>query len=445
MFRIGVVSILVVGLTAGAVARAENGPAKRPHPRSQRSGARPWHRQVTEAQEAELLEALKAKRPEAYRRLMTTRENKPRTYRRALSFMWGWYEKIRGLPKDVQDAMMYQIEARSYIHRLAREVVAIESEGERTEAEGRLRKVIAGEFDAEQIIHAHKLATFEKEFARMRSELAARKRDRAKVIEKRFNDAMKLVQKLRRRRPHRRLKDGRGDESRLVPDDYVPPALLSSTPAGAGPRTDDKPRRGPQPARNRMRPGPRRRYMSGPSEDEKRQMLSVLKEKLPDVYDRLTALEQDKPEEYQRLLKAIWSRYRQWKKMPRDVQTVAMQTVTARLNVYRLVHELAKAEGGPRVEELKKHLRKAITEQVGAELAVRAHGITEFERRLKHMKDELAGRAAQRNKIIQERLERHLKAAARLWRPKKHRDDTDDDRPARPRRPRVHRPEADGN
>ncbi len=422
---------------------------------------RPYGPAVTDAQEAELLKALEEKRPEAHSRLITLKENDPAAYQRMLQGLWRWYEQVRKLPKDVQAATIYLTESRQRIARLARELATAESEGDRELARTRLREEIAREFDAEQITNAYRLKQLQQDMDTMRSGLEQRSTRRDRMIESRYKTALERAERIRLHK--QRPGDEVGADGLMAAPAAMLPAPVAatatpSTAGGAKSGSDVKrplPRKDGEGERRVLRERPHPVFAGGPSDNDIAEMLAVLKEKRPEYYTRLTALEKSNPEGYRRLMRATWQWYQRWRAMPKDVQGPALIVADSRLVAEGLTMELAKASSDSQRAKLKDALKTTLTTGFDAETAVETNGLKALQTRLVQMQAELDEHAKNRSDIIEQRFKQHTESSHRLWR-KSPRNDapeqkrpTKDERPApappeKPAQPQPPLPESDG-
>ncbi|MCE5278346.1 MAG: hypothetical protein ABFD92_01235 [Planctomycetaceae bacterium] len=412
------------------------------------------------ATEAELLKVLEEHRPEAYSRLMTTKDQDPAAYQRMLQSMGRWHEQFRKLPKDVQTAAGYLTESRQRIYRLARELANADSEGDRELARKRLREEIAREFDAEQITHAYRLKQLQQEVDTLRTNLEKRAAQRGQQIETRYKQALQRAERIR-------LHKQRGDDEPglgALELDEPAAALVSqraptATPSAATARNAPDAKRSGAPKdaspnqrrTDRERPRERSRqpvFGGGPNERDLAAMLDLLKEKRPEYYARLVALEKSNPETHRRLMRATWQWYQRWRAMPKEMQGPALIAADSRLAIEGLTLQLAHAAGDTQRAQLQETLKKTIAAGFDAETAVETNGLKNLQTRLVQMQAELDEHARNRGEIIDQRFKQHTESSRRLWRKTPHGDAPKDEHPTpppeKPARPQPPLPESDG-
>lgn len=184
-----VATIALVSITAAIVAEGtEDTAVSRPsgrRPENVTTMRPPRLRSLSPEQEAELLEMLKAKVPQRYERLVELRESKPQSYRWALRHTWRWYQHLKDLPSDVQDATITEQAQRVNISKLIRELRGTNDRVAKADLENQLREAIRKSFDAEQTLREHKLGELEERIKRLRAELKARLQQRSELIQER--------------------------------------------------------------------------------------------------------------------------------------------------------------------------------------------------------------------------------------------------------------------
>ena len=147
------------------------------------AATQPHRRDLSKAQEQELLGVLKEKRPEHHKRLMKLRESSRMRYRWMLQMMWRWYQRWKHLPEEIQAAAITEMDSKVQVWRLARELRKEISKDERKELLFKLREAVARQFDAEQKVRTHRLAQLEKQLQRARLELRERSEKRSQTID----------------------------------------------------------------------------------------------------------------------------------------------------------------------------------------------------------------------------------------------------------------------
>ncbi len=177
--------LLAVLLTAGSLTlwaqQAEEPEPRRPNESDRRSRFRRRF-ELTDSQQAELLEQIKAHRPEEYEQLMKMKESQPRRYRWILAERWRWYQRYKSMPASVQKALLTQYEARVRIARIRKALVDDPSDQQRQTLAAELKTQVAALFDANQTIRTHFLKKLEEKLERFRKELDDRAEQRDKLV-----------------------------------------------------------------------------------------------------------------------------------------------------------------------------------------------------------------------------------------------------------------------
>ena len=179
---LGVLAVLAAGLVAAPPAAREirnstqypttrrgedrSGPRSRPapgdHPLLGILGRRlPERAAVTrplnEDQVRELLGVLKTNHPVLHERLARIRESQPVAYQRAVSEAWGWYEKWKALPPQVQQRTLQMQRDTMRIWRLSQEYHKAPDAATRDKLRAEMRQAAEAVFDADQSVRQHHL------------------------------------------------------------------------------------------------------------------------------------------------------------------------------------------------------------------------------------------------------------------------------------------------
>jgi hypothetical protein len=159
-------------------------------------------RRLTEAQEAQLLQALQQRDPNTYQRLRRMRETHPRRYRMFIRRAWSWYQRWKDMPPAVQDAFIRLRAGRVRVWRLAQAVHRAEDEQTRSALKGRLREMLNELYDDRQAVMKHRVEQLEQQLAQLKQRLADQSSRREKVID----DQMERI--LQARPPRRKAEGG---------------------------------------------------------------------------------------------------------------------------------------------------------------------------------------------------------------------------------------------
>ncbi|MBL7132841.1 MAG: hypothetical protein ISS78_01965 [Phycisphaerae bacterium] len=185
-------------------------------------------------------------------------------------------------------------------------------------------------------------------------------------------------------------------------------------PGGRGPKHAPGPGKPPGLRRPHKPAGqPRRRGLSDAQEKE---LLAVLKDKRPELYERLIHQRQTDRLRYRWVLQMMWRWYERWKHLPEEIQDAAITEMDSKAQAWRLAREMRKAGSEGEKEQLLAKLRGVVAKQFDAEQKVRAHRLAQLEKQLKRAREELQARAKRRTKIIDELVERLIKGSSKLSR-----------------------------
>ncbi|MBI5725303.1 MAG: hypothetical protein HZA50_15190 [Planctomycetes bacterium] len=149
----------------------------------------------------------------------------------------------------------------------------------------------------------------------------------------------------------------------------------------------------------------------GVTEEQERELLEFYKSVKSEYYDSLVRLRDNNPHVYKQMLKRFWNRYQEIKTMPRDIQVVAIFEQELKAGIWKtgnLIREAKTRDDAQAVQQLTDKLRDLISQQFDAEMKMTEYGLTQFEERLKKLREELKQRAGQKDQIIEQRLHENL-------------------------------------
>ena len=145
------------------------------------------------------------------------------------------------------------------------------------------------------------------------------------------------------------------------------------------------------------------------TDEQTEALLAFLKDRRPDLRERLVGLREKDPRAYRRLLRTTWWWYLRWKDAPADVQNHAIEEEVSRIQIWKLAGAIRKTENEGERKRLAVQLREAVTRNFQAEQKVREYRLKQLAERLKQLRDELKQRSERQETIIGERVERYLK------------------------------------
>jgi hypothetical protein len=189
----------LIGLTALGLWASDEPNGSPPRPRARRARTRPPgvpHKpehgvRLTEAQEAELLEYVRQRRPQMYERLAGLKDSNPWRYRRSLKLLWHVYQRVQAMPADQREAFLAEHDARVEVMRLVEQLGAATDPEEVDALKGRLKAAIRDQFAAEQKHFEARLARLERQVIRLRAALKDRQSRQREIIEERYGRALK--------------------------------------------------------------------------------------------------------------------------------------------------------------------------------------------------------------------------------------------------------------
>lgn len=396
-----------------------------------RGGYRRRFVNLTKEQEAELLKHIEKHQPHILKYLADLRKKDERGYRYYLSWAWGAYQRLQGLPEELREKMIAKEAARRAIYRLLKAMSQAETDAEKKRLADELRAPVTVQFDVERAEREHRLTQLAKEIERVRAELKARLARRDEII-------TEQVEMLLKSSPHAGRhgggppgdRPGRGGDGppKGSEADKAPP--IGRGP-GPGPRPGAGPGRGPGsrgPGRGSgSMPGGRRPEgtsgygRGGPSrrsrhvrltEEQEAELLKHLARHQPEIVKRFDDLRKKDERMYRYWLSRAWGSYQRFKVLPEDLR----KRITAKGAARRKIHDLLRAIGQAKTEAEKQRLagqlRSPVAIQFDAEQAEREYRLTRLAKEIERVQAELKARLTQHDKMIAERIERLIKIAS---------------------------------
>jgi hypothetical protein len=155
---------------------------------------------------------------------------------------------------------------------------------------------------------------------------------------------------------------------------------------------------------------PRVRPRAAPlTEEQEAELLAALKEKLPYKYERLVKLREERPRAYRWALRGAWRSYQRWKDLPPEVQEAAITEQAERITSMRILHAIRDEEDPEKKARYKEQLKESVQRQFDAEETRQKHQLQVLKERILRLEEELKRRTEDRDKIIDEQVERYLK------------------------------------
>src|SRR3990172_5535827 len=124
--------------------------------------------------EQDALNMLKEHWPEQYDQLLKLKETSPESYRWMLQRMWRRMQRMRGMPRELQDAFVQLQKIRMRIMGLQGSILRAASEADRQGLKKQLGTAVEEEFAGEQTVLEYRLKELEKQVKRIRESLQDR-------------------------------------------------------------------------------------------------------------------------------------------------------------------------------------------------------------------------------------------------------------------------------
>lgn len=134
-------------------------------------------------QEQQVLDFLKANRPEQYAQLTKLRDASPDRYNRAMRVISRWMESMEDMPETVKAAAFARQDAQVEIADLVPQVHAATDPAAKADLTAKLRAAVNRQLDAEQTLREHRLSLLHKQVLQMQEELQKRREQRAQMVE----------------------------------------------------------------------------------------------------------------------------------------------------------------------------------------------------------------------------------------------------------------------
>jgi uncharacterized small protein (DUF1192 family) len=144
-----------------------------------------------------------------------------------------------------------------------------------------------------------------------------------------------------------------------------------------------------------------------------RQFLERLAEEEPEEYARLMELRKRRPGIYKLELLAAWVRRQRMEQTPKEVRQAKETIETGRRVIFRLVMEYRRESDSQRREAVRQKIVQAVGELVDADITLREYKVKELEERLAAIRQEIKDRRANRDEVVEDRVQRVLELAER--------------------------------
>ncbi len=150
------------------------------------------------------------------------------------------------------------------------------------------------------------------------------------------------------------------------------------------------------------------------TEDKVEEVLAFVKKHFPEEHERLEALRREDPAQARQSLRRLWWIYQRVRHLPPEIQAAAVAEHRLNVAIFRVRRELLQTEDAAKKTELTQKLRDLLGEQFDNDQAVKEYKIKLLAEQLAKLKAEIEQRKTDRQKIIDERLERLMSAGPDL-------------------------------
>jgi hypothetical protein len=162
----------------------------------------------------------------------------------------------------------------------------------------------------------------------------------------------------------------------------------------------------------------RRRGRGQISPELEQEVLALLKQKRPEVYEQLMRLRERNSRRYGWVLSEHARWYRRYENLPEPVQKAMLAQYEQRMRIYRLRKALDNDNvSSTRQENLRDELREAVGMHFDATQVIRKHTLSQLQKRLERFRDEIESRDKKRQEVIERELAQILANPAPRIRP----------------------------
>lgn len=169
----------------------------------------------------------------------------------------------------------------------------------------------------------------------------------------------------------------------------------------------------PPPTERTGRPGDGRfRALTDADED---QIIKFVEQHMPQHHQRLLDLRDTNPRRYRMTLRFLWPRVQRLRAMPEATRKAHLREVQIKVQLYKTTRAYQTAESEGEKLQIKQDLRTLLGEQFNLEQTLQAYRLKQLQEQLKRLQEELEHRNANRQKIIDQRLEDLLSGQRPDW------------------------------
>lgn len=141
------------------------------------------------------------------------------------------------------------------------------------------------------------------------------------------------------------------------------------------------------------------------------EVLELFKHRLPLRYERLMKLKSTDQKKYVLAMEEAEEFYREYKRMPKDVQDCQISEMRMKVRCWQIAEQLRRQPSEAETLKLTEELRSLVARRFEAEQKVLEFRLGELEKEMARLKKKLQERSQQREKLIQDRLEKILRAS----------------------------------
>jgi hypothetical protein len=143
------------------------------------------------------------------------------------------------------------------------------------------------------------------------------------------------------------------------------------------------------------------------TDEQKAKAIEFAKTHSPELYQSLMKVKESKPEEYQRMVRGVYYRYRSLMHLPAETREMYMRYGKLRTQVYQARKKYHAATTDADRQQCKESLQKLLADSFDTQQSMRVHKLEQMEKQLAALREELKDNKANRDKILAERLERY--------------------------------------
>jgi hypothetical protein len=172
------------------------------------------------------------------------------------------------------------------------------------------------------------------------------------------------------------------------------------------PAKDETPKAEEKPKEHRRRP--LRTDVKPLTKEQEAEFLTDLKDRFPDRHEQFMKLKESNPEHFHQALARMYQWQERWKHLPEEARQAAMADQDLKIQAMHLSRRCQNEKDPKRQEELKEELREVLLKRFESEQKLRETRLAAMQEQLKHLEQEIAERAENRDEIVDKQLTRML-------------------------------------